>query len=303
MSSSLLRVVPILALIGAAPSTYAPRETFAPFDIGQAVNGYRGADGLPGPAYWQNRADYAIRATLDPATHSIAASVTIGYTNNSPTALTALWLQLDQNIYRPGSRGMLTGGGPRGVGGSTDGMTLDAVGVAVAGAPATAVTPLVTDTRARLTLPTPLAHGAKAVVTIRYHYTVPAAPWGGRTSWGRTASGAEVYDVAQWYPRMAVYDDIRGWDTAPYLEQEFYLDYGDVDYRVTLPAAMTMAGSGALVNGAEVLTAAERQRLARAAASDATVMVRGPADLPRGRTSTPNPPTSSAQWRARRART
>ena len=276
--SLMLRLVPLLALIGAAPSPYAPRETFAPFDMVQAVNGQRGADGRPGPSYWQNRADYTIRATLEQATHSISASVTIAYTNNSPTALSVLWLQLDQNIYKPGSRGMLTGGGSRGVGGATDGMTLDAVSVALPGKPATGVVPLVSDTRAQLTLPTPLEHGGRAVVTIRYHYTVPADNFGGRTSWGRTKSGAEVYDIAQWYPRMAVYDDVRGWDTAPYLGQEFYLEYGDFDYWVTLPAGMTMAGSGALVNGAEVLTAPERQRLATAAASDATVVVRGPDD-------------------------
>ncbi len=281
--SSTFRLLPLIALLGAAPpnaqAPYAPRETFAPFDMGQAVNVMRGGDGLPGPGYWQNRADYAIHATLDPATHSIAATETIAYTNNSPAALSVLWVQLDQNIYKPGSRGMLGGGGGRGVGGSTDGMTLDAVSIAVAGRPAASVAPLVSDTRAQLPLPTPLAHGGKATVTIRYHYTVPAAPWGGRTSWGRTRSGAEVYDVAQWYPRMAVYDDIRGWDTAPYLGQEFYLEYGDFDYWVTLPAGMTMAGSGALQNPGEVLTAAERRHLAQAATSDAAVMVRGPGDL------------------------
>ncbi|WP_375381876.1 M1 family metallopeptidase [uncultured Sphingomonas sp.] len=277
---STIRLLPLLALVGAA-SPYSPRETFAPFDMGQAVNVYRGGDGLPGPALWQNRADYAIHAILDPGTHAIAATVTIRYANNSPTPLDVLWLQLDQNIYRPDSRGKLIGGASRGGGGSTAGMTLDAVSVAVAGHPAVPVTPLVTDTRAQLRLPAPLATGAKAVVTIRYHYVVPDKTFGGRTSWGTTKSGAEVYDVAQWYPRMAVYDDVRGWDTAPYLGQEFYLEYGDIDYWVTLPAGMTMAGSGALQNPAEVLTGAERAALARAAASDATVTVRGPDDLAR----------------------
>ena len=274
-----IRLLPALALIGASPLPYSPRETFAPFDMGQAVNAYRGGDGLPGPGYWQNRADYAIHATLDPATHAIAATVTITYTNNSPSTLDVMWLQLDQNIYKPDSRGRITGGSSREVAGSTDGMILDAVSVAIGGKPAAVVTPLVSDTRAQLTLPTPLAHGSKATVTIRYHYTVPAAPWGGRTSWGRFAGGAEVYDVAQWYPRLAVFDDVRGWDTAPYLGQEFYLGYGDFDYWVTLPAGMTMAGSGALQNPAEVLSAGERQRLARAAASDTTVPVRGADDI------------------------
>ena len=273
-----LTLAPTALLIGAAPPAYSPRETFAPFDMGQAVNAYRSSNGLPGPQYWQNRVDYAIHATLDPAAHAISAKVTIGYTNNSPDALAILWLQLDQNIYRKDSRARLIGGASRGGEGTTEGMALDAVSVAVGGKAAVPVTPLVSDTRAQLTLPTPLAHGAKAVVTIRYHYTVPDETFGGRTSWGRTKSGAEVYDIAQWYPRMAVYDDIRGWDTAPYLGQEFYLEYGDFDYWVTLPAAMTMAGSGALQNPADVLAPVERQRLARAAASDTTIVVRSPQD-------------------------
>ncbi len=280
---STIRLLPLLALVGAAspalPSSYSPREAFAPFDMGQGVNVYRGADGLPGPALWQNRVDYAIRATLDPRAHEIAATVTIRYANNSPTPLDVLWLQLDQNIYKPDSRGKLIGGASRGGGGSTAGMALDAVSVAVAGHAAVPVSPLVTDTRAQLRLPTPLATGGNAVVTIRYHYIIPDISFGGRTSWGTTKSGAEVYDVAQWYPRMAVFDDVRGWDTAPYIGQEFYLEYGDFDYWVTLPAGMTMAGSGSLQNAAEVLTGAERARLAQAAASDATVTVRGPDDL------------------------
>ena len=295
MRTSPLALLPALLATAGAAQTYQPRETFAPFDMGQSASAQRGPDGRPGPGYWQNRADYAIHATLDPAAHAITATMTIGYTNNSPGPLDAIWLQLDQNIYKTDSRGQLIGGGSRGVGGSTDGMTLDAVSIALPGHAAVAVTPLVTDTRARLTLPAPLAHGGKATVTIRYHYTVPAAPWGGRTSWGRFASGAEVYDVAQWYPRLAVYDDIRGWDTAPYLGQEFYLDYGDFDYWVTLPAGMTMAGSGALVNAAEVLSPAERQRLAAAATSDATVLVRGPADR--------SPATGTKTWHYHMANT
>jgi hypothetical protein len=277
LNRSIVRLLPLFALLGAAPPPYDPREAFAPFEMPAPVTVYRGESGQPGPQYWQNRADYAIRATLDPAAHAIAATVTISYTNNSPTPLDVLWLQLDQNAYKTNSRGALSEGEP--APGHTDGMSLDAVTVAVPGGGAVAVTPLISDTRAQLALPAPLAHGGKAVVTIRYHYTVPGAAFGGRTSWGKTASGADVYDIAQWYPRMAVYDDVRGWDTAPYLEQEFYLEYGDIDYWVTLPADMTMAGSGALQNTAEVLTPTERSRLAQAAASDTTVLVRGPADI------------------------
>ena len=263
-----------VAIIGASPGPYQPRETFAPFDMQQAVNIYRSPNGLPGPGYWQNRADYAIRATLDTATRTISGTTVITYRNNSPDALDALWLQLDQNMYRPDSRGALSRGGRSR--GNTDGMTLESVTVAVAGR-SVAVTPTISDTRARLPLPTDLPAHATAVVTIHYHYTVPGE-FGGRTAWGRSRDG-EIYDLAQWYPRMAVYDDIRGWDTAPYLGQEFYLEYGDFDYAVTVPANMIVAGSGELVNAAEVLTPAQVARLAKARTSDATVAIRAPSEI------------------------
>lgn len=254
---------------------YNPTETFAPFDMAQPASVYRGADGRPGPSYWQNRADYQLRVTLDPVAKTISGTATITYTNASPDPLDTLWLQLDQNLYKPGSRGALSRGGAPG--GSTEGMVLDAVGVSVAGGKATAVTPLVTDTRAQLTLATPLASKAKAVITIRYHYRIPEA-WGGRTSWGRLHDG-DAFDIAQWYPRMAVYDDIRGWDTAPYLAQEFYLTYGDFEYWVTLPSDMLVAGSGALMNPTEVLTQTQVARLAKAGLSDATVPIRTVAEI------------------------
>lgn len=270
--------------------TYQPRETFAPFDMGQPVSTVRGANGLPGPGYWQNRADYALHATLDTATKTISGTATITYTNNSPDTLAVLWLQLDQNLYRPGSRGALArGGAPEG---TTGGMVLDTVTLGAAGKPVM-VTPLISDTRAQITLPTPLAPHAVATVTIRYHYTIPEA-YGGRTSWGRSRD-AEIYDIAQWYPRMAVYDDVRGWDTAPYLAQEFYLEYGTFNYWVTLPADMIVAGSGELQNPAEVLTKTQRDRLAKARASDATVMIRDAADL----AAAPSKASGTATWHFR----
>ena len=117
-------------------------------------------------------------------------------------------------------------------------------------------------------------HGATAVLRIDYHYTVPKDPWGGRTGWMDSPDGP-IYSVAQWYPRMAVYDDIRGWDPLPYLAQEFYLEYGDFDYSVTVPANWIVAGSGGLVNEAEVLSrAAARAAGAGARRSDKTVMIR-----------------------------
>jgi hypothetical protein len=263
----------VAATTAASGSSYQPRETFAPFDMEQAVNRYRGGDGLPGPDYWQNRADYVIRAMLDPAAHTIKGEVAITYTNASPSALDVLWLQLEQNIYRPGSRGSLAqGGAPRG---NTEGMTLDQVSVTL-GKTAVAVTPLISDTRAQLRLPTALASGGKAVIHIRYHYDVPSDEFGGRTGWLTAKNGAPIYSVAQWYPRMAVFDDLRGWDPAPYLAQEFYLEYGNFDYFITVPSDMIVAGSGELVNPQDVLTPQQQARLAAARRSDRTVMIREP---------------------------
>jgi hypothetical protein len=269
-----LLTLPFLAAAGSA-QTYQPRETFAPFDMGQPATDVRTASGVPGPRYWQNRADYAIHATLDTKAKTVTGTVQIDYANNSPDALDVLWLQLDQNLYRPESRGALSRGGV--AHGTTDGMTIDAAEVRIAGRPAVTVTPLISDARAQLRLPTALASGAKAVVTLRYHYTVPGL-FGGRTAWGTTRDG-EIYDLAQWYPRMAVYDDIRGWDPLPYLAQEFYLEYGNFDYWITVPSTMLVAGSGELMNPAEVLTKTQQARFAQARTSDTTVAIRAPNEI------------------------
>jgi hypothetical protein len=269
-----LLVLGLFLTTAAAPEPtkgqYDPREAFAPFDMGQPPTAYRSADGHPGPGYWQNRADYRIDARLDPATHSISGTVEIRYTNNSPGPLDVLWLNLEQNRYRADSRGNLTNGtAPRGL---TEGMSLESVRL-MHGKQAVTVQPLISDTRAQVSLPMPLAHGATAVLSIAYHYTVPNDPWGGRTGWMDSPSGP-IYSIAQWYPRMAVYDDVRGWDPLPYLQQEFYLEYGDFDYSVTVPGNWIVAGSGELANEAEVLTTQQRARLAEARKSDKTVMIR-----------------------------
>jgi hypothetical protein len=102
--------------------------------------------------------------------------------------------------------------------------------------------------------------------------------WGGRTSWGMSEKG-EIYDIAQWYPWMAVYDDLRGWDTLPYIGSEFYLEYGNFDYYVTVPSSFLVAGSGELVNPKDVLTRTQIERLAKARTSDQTVYIRPPAEV------------------------
>ena len=259
----------------ASPTTPDPAVIFAPFDAGNQPNVYRSAAGIPGPGYWQNRADYAIDATIDTGPHVLHGSEIITYTNNSPDPLDVLWVQLDQNIYRPDARAKFAS--PYFSGHSTQGDEIESVSVEHGGRTVSAPF-LISDTRMQVRLPTTLApRGAQLKLRITWHYTVPGT-WGGRTAVTPTQNG-DIYEMAQWYPRMAVYDDLRGWDTGPYLGQEFYLEYGDIDYRVTVPWNFLVEGSGELMNPGEVLTATERERLAEAARSDRTVMIRAPSEI------------------------
>ena len=282
----MIHSIVMVAMVGsavaaaAAPVSYDPAVAFAPLTLPLPPSAVRSAAGVPGAAYWQNRADYLIRVTLDPAAKTLGGSEIITYTNRSPDVLGELWLQLDQNIYKTGSRGSRSrGGAPAG---NTDGFVIEGVTVEAGGKILPAMTQ-VSDTRLHIDLDRPLASGASLKLHVHYHFTIPSE-FGGRMGWGRAKAG-EIYDVAQFYPRMAVYDDLRGWDTAPYLAQEFYLEYGDIDYFVTVPATMIVAGSGELLNPQEVLAAAERTRLAQARASDETILIHS-ADEPRASTGT-----------------
>jgi hypothetical protein len=278
-----------LAAPGRPAPAYDPLVTFAPLAMPQAVNRYRSADGSPGPDYWQNRADYNITASLDAANKILSGEETISYANNSPDVLDVLWLQLDQNIYRRDSRGAAASSYFRSH--FTDGFVLEQVEVD-SGKGFAAAKYLVSDTRLQVRLAAPLRPaGGKVRVRIKYHYTVPGE-FGGRTAWTATPNG-EVFDIAQWYPRLAVYDDIRGWDTAPYVGNEFYLEYGSFDYAVTVPADMIVAGSGELANPADVLSPAQRQRLAAARSSETTVMIRTPEEV----VATPAAQGTTKTWR------
>ncbi len=268
-----------------APAAYDPRETFAPLTLPDPVNAYRSSNGAPGPSYWQNEADYEIHASLDTAAKELKGDETIGYTNNSPDVLPSVWVQLEQNIYKNDSRAKMMGvrRGRRGRAASqagntsTDGFVLDAVEIET-GKQSVKADYLVSDTRMQIRLDEPLrGHGGHLRIHIRYHYQIPGV-WGGRTSWGMSQKG-EIYDMAQWYPRMAVYDDLRGWDTLPYIGSEFYLEYGNFNYYITAPSEMLIAGSGELVNPKDVLTKTQLQRLAEARNSDKTVYIRTAAEV------------------------
>ena len=284
------------AATGLAPeSTYDPRLTFAPLTLPDPVNAYRSSNGAPGPSYWQNEADYELHAALDTAAKQLHTDETITYTNNSPDTLTSLWVMLEQNIYQKDSRSHYAFNfsrrrRPNAVPAAptpsptfTEGDVLDSVEI-ISGKNTTKADYIVSDTRMQIRLVEPLkGHGGQLKIHIKYHYQIPGE-WGGRTSWGMTKDG-EIYDMAQWYPRMCVYDDLRGWDTLPYVGSEFYLEYGHFDYFVTVPSKMIVAGSGELVNPQDVLTKTQIARLAQAGNSDTTVYIRTAAEVndPAGR--------------------
>lgn len=253
-------------------SNYVPADLFSPLFYHDKGNAFHSANGDPGPKYWKQHVDYVLKANLDTTSKILSGMETINYTNNSPDALSYLWLQLDQNTYKAGARSNYYTGGP-GAAQHTNGYQFESVEISVAGKTQKAVY-AITDTRMQIRLPKDLpANGGKISILIRYHYTIPGN-FGGRTDYFDTQNG-KIYEIAQWYPRMCVYDDTRGWDTLPFLGSgEFYCEYGDIDYSVTLPGDMIVAGSGELVNPAEVLKPQQINRLAQARKSDKTVMIR-----------------------------
>lgn len=260
---------------------YDQHKVFSPSFYPNNGNEFRSASGAPGPKYWQNRADYKINVVLDTVSHRVSGSSTIIYTNNSPDPLTFLWLQVDQNIYREDSRGEATSpvtGGRFTNKSFTNGDEIKNVYV-IKNGKAEEAGYLVTDTRLQIKLKDTLrAAGSKIEIKIEYAFDVPEY---GTDRMGRQLTkNGWIYEIAQWYPRMEVYDDVTGWNVIPYLGAgEFYLEYGNIDYTVTAPANLVVAGSGELLNPAEVLSPKIISRLATAKKSDKTVMLKDSADL------------------------
>ena len=242
-----------------------------------APNEIRTGAGTPGPRYWQQRVDYTIRATLDTGRHEVSGGETIRYTNHSPDSLRYLWFQVDQNIYTEGSRGSFifpedTRWGARGFAGGYRIRGLAALRGAAGSARPVALSSTVNGTMLRVDLDQPLAPGGAVTLTLDFAFQVPEH---GSDRMGRERFAAGwLYEIAEWYPRLAVYDDVRGWNTEQYIGQgEFYLEYGDIDFSVTLPRNFIVAGSGSLLNPLEVLTPVQRTRLARARTADSTIAI------------------------------
>ncbi|OLY93955.1 hypothetical protein SAMN05444008_12517 [Cnuella takakiae] len=293
----ILAIAALFCVPGSAQQTYDHREAFSPLFYPASGNQYRSASGMPGPAYWQNSADYQINVTLDTGQHKVAGEVVLTYTNNSPDNLNFLWLQLDQNIYKRESRASATTtqeGGRWANASYTQGQQIRSISVEVEGKKFTPKY-TITDTRMQVWLQEPLkAGGKKAKLSIQYEFEIPQY---GTDRMGRlqTRDGI-IYEVAQWFPRMSVYDDIQGWNTLPYLGAgEFYLEYGNIEFSVTAPANLIVVGSGELLNEKEALTPQQQERLQQARNSDKTVALRSDDEVRNGQPRL----TGNRTWRYR----
>lgn len=261
---------------------YDPHAAFNPLFYTQNGNEYRSANGYPGPKYWQNRADYHITANLDEVKNTVTGSVTITYKNNSPDKLPFLWLQLDQNLFSASSRGnsLIAAGSRYGARGEKveGGYKIEGLSVSQKAKPVK-FSSLTEDTRMQIRLDEPLAANGD-VITIKMNFSF-VIPINGSDRMGHLATkNGEIFAIAQWFPRMSVYDDILGWNTLPYWGAgEFYCEFGDVDFSVTAPANHIVMGSGELLNPQEVFTAEQLTRWNAAKLSDKTIAIRSESEV------------------------
>jgi hypothetical protein len=257
-------------------------------------NTIRTASGAPGHAYWQQRADYTIRATLDEAKRAITGAETITYHNNSPDTLSYLWVQLDQNIYKPNSdartsailpsRDAWKGATPE------TGVKFDSLrnmleartfngGFNIASVKDTSGRPLnyvINRTMMRIDLPQPLKPGARLSFSVEWNYNINEQKvLGGRSGYEKFDDDKnDLFEIAQWFPRMAAYYDVTGWQHKQFLGAgEFTLEFGDYDVQVTVPSDHIVASTGELQNPDAVLTPAQRDRLKQARTAKQPVVI------------------------------
>ena len=241
----------------------------------------RAASGKPGPGYWQNSADYVIEATLDDEAHTLTGSISITYTNNSPESLDFIWMQLEQNRFTEDSRGNLTTPvqGYRYNGDTDGGFDISGLKAKVGKKGAISERYLIDDTRMQVWFSEPIpANGGVATVSMNFMNKIPTK---GMDRMGKLqVEDGYIYAMAQWYPKVAVFDDLEGWNIEPYLGAgEFYLEYGDFDYKITVPFDHIVVGSGKLMNPREVLSEELMRRYERAMQSDETVYLISPDEI------------------------
>ncbi len=240
--------------------------------------GTRDSTGQPGARYWQLRTDYAIEARLDPATGIVSGRETVLITNPSDTELKDLGIRLDQNLFTSKvarSRPVTT---------NTSGMSITRVRANGRELNADSLSPRWNSTTlVRVRLETPIPAGGTGTLEVSWAMKVPVIPEGMRGD-RMGAWGNSLFQLAQWYPRVANYDDLRGWDNDPYMSSsEFYNNFGTFDVRIDVPAGWLVGATGQLVNSGDVLTPTVRDRLARATASDSQIVIVGPEERGAGK--------------------
>jgi hypothetical protein len=243
-------------------------------------NETRSGSGAPGPKYWQQQADYVINAELNDENQSITGSEVITYTNNSPDALTYLWLQLDQNINEKGNNTSKTATNT-----VPDVMNTQTIASnaglhdfdggfkikSVKDASGKAMVYFINQTMMRVDLAQPLKTGQKISFSIDWSFNIndrvrEATPNDGRSGMEYfPKDGNHLYIIAQWFPRMCVYDDLIGWQNKQFLGQgEFTLSFGNYQVNLTVPADHIVAGTGMVQNLKEVLTPEQYTRFEQA---------------------------------------
>ena len=244
-------------------------------------NVYRTASGAPGHQYFQQQADYDMEITLDDQTQRIYGKETVTYTNNSPDELRYLWVQLDQNMRAKNSTTQeINTDGIFSQRGNTAQTAFNQLkknqfydfdgGFKIDYVQSTGGTNLrytVNNTMMRIDLPTPLGKGQKFSFNIKWWFNVnDRMDIGGRSGYEYFEEEDNyLYTIAQFFPRMAVYDDIVGWQNKQFLGQgEFTLPFGDYKVSITVPSDHVVASTGELTNESRVLTSSQRARLAKA---------------------------------------
>ena len=279
-------------------SNYDYQAAFGPNFYTKNTTETRSASGQPGPKYWQNKANYELTASLNENNSEITGTEIITYTNNSPDKLDFLWLSLDQNLFKADSRGnaiIPLSGSRNGAAGEIldGGFKIKSVSLLITKkGKLEELVPqfLINDTRLQIMLPEELKdNGGTIKLKIAYSFISPK--YGSDRMGILDTKNGKIFSVAQWYPRMCVYDDVSGWNTLPYTGPgEFYLEYGNFDVKITAPTSHIVVSSGELLNPSEVYTAEQQQRWATAAKSDKTLLIRSadevtnPSSRPTGKT-------------------
>lgn len=269
--------------VQAQPYLPTPRNIQAAYD-----KGTRSPDGSPGLRYWQNTADYRIDVQFYPDTRLITGSVDIVYYNNSPDTLRQVWFKLYPNLYQQGAPR------DRSIGASDIGEGLIIDQLVINGKLAGPASVRTDATNMQVRVPA-LAKGEKMVFSIRYHYTLNK---GSHIRTGEIAPGAAF--IAYFFPRIAVYDDIDGWNKLPYTGSlEFYNDFCRFDVSITVPTGFLVWATGDLLNAEEMLPANCYQRLLKAESADGTVTIIDTSDLQSGIFIKTGQPRQTWQYAAR----